>query len=450
MKTDLLVRIQAVLFAILFAIWALPETILIRNVCLVLGGLIGIYQIYTYRTCLANKKAVPIFLICALFIWATLHLLFLSNNFALQLAEYASIWKRSLIGAIFALGFGLGIVNTSSKTRQWAWIVFYIGLLLPTLIYILKFGLLYCEKKSGANVGSYWHIYIAKTAYMGFCIPALGIALGQIYYQITEGKWLTWANLIYLGTITAVLFVFYAENIKNGVVYSFLFILIFIGLITLKYFKKAPVEISIFLALIFLGSGIFIQRHIEQNHSWQTLFADAKVALQTERNDAWRVCGSVHPKNELGEEVSDTNYSRIAWGVNAVKLIPQFPLGYGLVERSFGHIGKQVWPNSCLSQSHSGWLDLTLGIGIPGMLILLGSLVMSLKDLLRSQLTQDDDLSQWRVMSVCSLFCFGLVWCTTEISQKVFFDELVFFLALAGAIVIVGKSSIDHGRSFEN
>jgi len=227
-------------------------------------------------------------------------------------------------------------------------------------------------------------------------------------------------------------------------VYSFLFILIFIGLITLKFFKKAPVHISILLVIIVLGSGVFIQRHIEQNHSWQTLFADAKVALQTEHYDAWRVCGSVHPKNELGEVVSDTNYSRIAWGVNAVKLIPQFPLGYGLVERSFGHIGKQVWPDSCLSQSHSGWLDLTLGIGLPGMLLLLGSLFMSLKNLLGLRLAQGDNLYRWQAMSACSLVCFGLIWCTTEISQKVFFDEFIFFTVLAGAFVASNKISLDH------
>ena len=409
--------------------------------------MIGIYQIYTYRNILVNKKSAPIFLICVLFVWATFHLLFLSNNFALQLVEYQSIWKRSLIGVIFASGFGMGIVNTSSKTRQWAWIVFYIGLLLPTLIYILKFGLLYYERQSGFNIGAYWHIYIAKTAYMGFCIPVLAVALGQIYSQITKGKWLAWANLVYLGTIPAVLFVFHAENIKNGVVYSFLFILIFLGLITLKFFKKAPVKIAILLMIIVLGSGFFIQHHIEQNHSWQTLFADAKIALQTEGNDSWRVCGSVHPKNELGEEVSDTNYSRIAWGVNAVKLIPQYPLGYGLVERSFGEIGKQVWPGSCLSQSHSGWLDLTLGIGLPGVLLLLGSFFMSLKDLMQLHFAKSDNLSRWRVMSVCSLVCFGLVWCTTEISQKVFFDELIFFLAFSGAIVMSYSGQVLQLRS---
>jgi len=414
----------------------LPETILIRNLCLVIGGFIAIYQIYADRTYLVNQKAIPIYLLFGLFIWATIHLFFLSNNFTLQIIEYGSIWKRSLIGAVFALGFGLGIVNSSIKTRQSAWIISYIGLLLPTLIYILKFSLLFYEKKSGFIVGAYWHIYIAKTTYMAFCIPALVVAIGQIYSQITQGKWLTWESLVYLATIPAVLFVFYAENIKNGIVYSFLFVSIFIGLITLKCFKNAPIKVSILLTIIILGSGVFIRHHIEQNHSWKTLFADAKVALQTKGNDAWRVCGSVNPKNELGEVVSDTNYSRIAWAVNAAKLIPQYPLGYGLVERSFGEIGKQVWPGSCLSQSHSGWVDLTLGIGIPGMLVLFGSVFLSLRGLRKIKLLQDDYLYEWRAMVISILTGLAFIWLTTEISQKVFFDEMIFFTALTESLLV--------------
>lgn len=440
-KTDSLVQTQAVLFAILFAIWGLPETILIRNLCLVLGGLIGIYQIYTYRACLANKKAIPIFLISALFVWATFHLLFLSNNFALQLIEYRSIWKRSLIGAIFAFGFGLGIVNSSFKTRQSAWTTFYIGLLLPTLIYMLKFSLLYYEKQSGINVGAYWHIYIAKTTYMGFCIPALAIALGQIYSQITQGKWLTLANLIYLGTIPSVLFVFYAENIKNGVLYSFIFIAIFIGIMTYRYFKTDPLKISIYLGVIILCSSIFIKYHIQQNHSWITFLADAKIAYQLDNYQNWK-CGTSlgYPRNELGETVSITNYERISWGISAVKLGIKHPLGFGLIERSFGQWGSALWPEACLSQSHSGWLDLILGIGVPGIFLLLGSLLMCLKGLLSLKLATVDHLSEWRSMAISVLIGFTFIWCTTEISQKVFFDELIFFIALSGGFILPQKT----------
>ncbi|WP_215352406.1 O-antigen ligase family protein [Polynucleobacter sp. MWH-P3-07-1] len=437
-RADFLLLAQAILFAILFAIWALPKTIFMRNLCLGMGAFIGLYQIYACRTFLANKKITPLYLIIALFFWAIFHLLFLSNNFTLQWGEFQSIWKRSLIGVIFAVGFGLSIPAASFKVRQWLWPIFYLGLLLPTLIYILKFGLLYYEKKSGLNVGAYWHIYVAKTAYMGFCIPVLAVALGQIYLQTTNGKWLTWSNFAYACTIPAVLFVFYAENIKNGVLYSFVFTLVFIGLIIYRYFKAAPIKILVLVATTILGFSIFIGNHIKQNHSWETFLADAKVATQAENSESWKcqVPGKSLPINELGEQVSDTNYSRVAWGINALKLIPQYPLGYGLVERSFGHIGKEVWPDSCLTQSHSGWLDLTLGIGIPGMLLIFGAIFTCLKGLLELKPSEVDHFGQWRLMALWTLMSFVLIWCTAEISQKVFFDEMMFFIALSGGLLV--------------
>jgi hypothetical protein len=63
--------------------------------------------------------------------------------------------------------------------------------------------------------------------------------------------------------------------------------------------------------------------------------------------------------------MSTTNYLRSAWGKVGIKLIAQNPLGYRLIERSFGCLAKINWPDSNLHQSHSGWIDLTLGLGIP-------------------------------------------------------------------------------------
>ena len=126
---------QCIAFAILYAIWALPETILIRHVCLILGGLLGVYEIYQYRDLLLTKRALPAWLILALFAWMTFHLFFLSNDYALQLIEYAGIWKRTAIGFIFALGLGLALGN---KTQKAYWWIIFGGLLMPSLIYLLK------------------------------------------------------------------------------------------------------------------------------------------------------------------------------------------------------------------------------------------------------------------------------------------------------------------------
>jgi preprotein translocase subunit SecF len=55
---DRLILTQAVIFSVLFAIWALPETILVRNICLIIGALIGLYEIVFYRANFTNKKSV--------------------------------------------------------------------------------------------------------------------------------------------------------------------------------------------------------------------------------------------------------------------------------------------------------------------------------------------------------------------------------------------------------
>ena len=447
LSSEWLISFQAVLFCILFAVWTLPETILVRNVCIVTGAAIGIYQIYFFRASLFDKKAISIWLLFALFIWATYHLLFLSNNFSLQYAEYLGIWKRSFLGAIFALGFGLSLSDASLRFVKTTWAVFYLGLLMPTLIYILKYCFMYYAKIKGISVPEYLQLfpsgvsrfYIAKTAYVGFCIPVLATALGVLSYQIKKGHWNGLVNLVYWITIPAVLFVFYAENIKNGLVYALCLICIFIGLVAYKTFKKFPIKICLLLMLFILMAGLLIKNHIKQNHSWETLFADAKIAAQTEVYQHWQ-CTAVLglPKNDLGEPVSVTNYERISWGLNAVELIGQYPLGFGLVERSFGNIGREKWPKSCLSQSHSGWLDLTLGIGIPGILMILAALIINLKNLYSLEDKVVKSLQNWTSMLSWVLFSLLLVWCTTEISQKIFFDELIFFVALSGGF-IAGK-----------
>jgi hypothetical protein len=50
-------------------------------------------------------------------------------------------------------------------------------------------------------------------------------------------------------------------------------------------------------------------------------------------------------------------------------------------------------------------------------------------------------------MLFSALLSFLLVWSITEISQKIFFDELIFFIALAGGVQLrLLKKSFDDPR----
>ena len=442
---DWIVWVQCICFSALYAIWALPETILIRHICLITGALLSLWIIYQYRHRFFQRRAIPAWLIVALFAWATSHLFFLSNDFVAQYEEYTSIWKRTALGAIFALGFGIALSSYAQKKDSQGkalWALMYLGLLAPTLIYIVKFVLTHKAGQWGLAVSDYWLLYpgsapfyLPKTAYVCFCLPTLGIALGQLARNIHQHQSFKWANLVYLATIPAVLFVFYGENIKNGVVYSVALVALFASILIFRNFRQHWAIKLIVLGVVLAIGAIFVVNSVQTNNSWKTISADAKVARDIQTYPQWKYEGAQgYPNNELGSVVSTTNYLRLAWGKVGIKLIVQNPLGYGLIERSFGHLAKINWPDSNLHQSHSGWIDLALGLGIPGIALILTSLLILLYQLSKQDKGVPISQNLYLTTAWWALLSLLIMWVTTEISQKVFFDDLIFWLALGSGL----------------
>lgn len=441
--------IQVLCFAILYAVWVLPGTIALRNACLGLGAVLSIYPIYASRNLLLQKRAWPIWLIIALFGWVMFHFLLLSQDPITQLAELNSIWKRAAIGGIFAFGMSLSITrlansNQSSKKSKSClnvcWIIFYIGLLAPTLIYIVKLLLTSYGPRFGLTVPVLMQMYIgsnaayvAKTAYVAFCLPVFAVALSSLLRNITMHRWLSLSNVFYLATLPAVITVFHYENIKNGVVYGIVLVLIFLISLMASIFQGRWLFKTIFAGVVLAVSLFFLNLHLQKNESWKSFSADAKIAWNTGQYSQWKYGGERgYPTNEAGATVSGTNYERIAWAKEGVRLIAENPLGYGLVERSFGYLAKLRWPDSKLHQSHSGWIDLALGIGVPGAALLLGSILILIKQLGSSSV--NFKLSSWVVASRWALLCLLFMWCTTEISQKVYLESMIFWIAIASGI----------------
>ncbi|QWE04780.1 O-antigen ligase family protein [Polynucleobacter sp. JS-JIR-II-50] len=425
----------------LYSVWILPEIAAWRNTSLVIGAALGLYVSYQYRFLLLNKVALPIWLVGMLFIWASFHLLFLSQNPVVQLIEFKGIWKRALLAVIFALGLGLSIANNTERIKKWAWLLIYLGLLMPTLIYLLKwtltyygqsiFGLesvpLFLKVYPGSQL-----FYVPKTDYVVFCLPTLAVALGQILTLLQE-KRINWAQLfIYGASIAAVSFVFYGQNIKNGFVYEALLFILFLLMMAVLIKKHwTPIKVGI-IALILIGVGFVGYKHIQQNDSWASFAADSKIAVQLDRYQEWKFNGEKgYPLNELGKPVSATNYERIAWGLVGIKLFQENLLGYGLIENSFGPLVNKKWPEASvhLTHAHSGWLDLALGLGLPGIALVLVALILALQ-LARDSTAPWKNLGRWVLLSTL------LLWCTTEVSNNGNFDPLLFWIVLTASLAL--------------
>jgi hypothetical protein len=301
---------------------------------------------------------------------------------------------------------------------------------MPTLIYLVRMGLVYLAAGFEFSLPnalmnhrppSTW--FIPKTGYVFFCLPGLVIACKQLSYIFQEkNKQLNWLVIVYIATIIGTLLVFYFEDIKNGFAYSLFFIL-FILTRTLLI-RKVKLNFSNAI-LIFGGFILFfylISQHFQKNDSWRTFFADAKIAAQLDDVDHWKYAGAKgYPQNELGQVVSISNYERQTWSIAAVRMILESPEGYGLVWKSFGYMGKERWPDSVLTQSHSGWLDLILGIGAPGVLLLLLAQVLALKNALKIR----DNF--WAGIALWISLAIALLMLTTEVSQSLYINA-VFFL----------------------
>lgn len=432
--------LQCLTFVVLYSVWILPEIASWRNTSLVTGAVLGLYVSYQYRSLLLSKQALPIWLIGILFVWASFHLLFLSQNPVVQLIEFKGIWKRAFLASIFALGLGLSIANNMERVKKWAWPLIYLGLLMPTLIYLLKWILtFYGESIFGPqSIPAFLKVYLSsqpfyvpKTDYVVFCLPTLAVALGQILTLLQE-RHIKWGQLLVYGaSIAAVSFVFYGQNVKNGFVYEALLFILFFLMILRRPKKWTPMKLGIIIIAL-VGVGFVGQKHIQQNESWATFTTDAKIAAQIDRYQEWKFNGEKgYPINGLGKVVSITNYERIAWGIVGMDLFQDNLFGYGLIENSFGPLVNKRWPESSvrLTHAHSGWLDLALGLGLPGITLVLGALALALK-------STHDVAKPWKNLGIWVLLSTLLLWCTTEVSNNGNFDPLLFWVILTASLAL--------------
>lgn len=428
---------QCCCFAILFPIWNIPHTNFLTDTCLIIGALLSIYLLNINRGFFRSREALPLWLTLLLFTWVLFHLLFLFNNYELQERELYSIWKRVILAFIFAIGFGISISQSLSKKRDW--IIIYASLCGPTFIYLIKLTLSIIAENSNILLPEYLRIfsyrssvyYINKTDIVSFSLPLLAVIFGTVHINLSKNKEIDKkSKIIYLISLFSVLFIYYINNIKNGFAYTIILLVtltfILIKKKLVKFRKKNVNYIRLIINLHVLLILLFLLiSHVQKNESWKYIIADSKVAIQVDHNDSWKFWQTDnYPLNEYGVKVSPSNYERISWGIVGLRLMAEYPLGYGLVERSFSYISKTKWPESSLDQSHSGWIDLALGIGIPGCILTLITLFLIIGNLIKNQ----GYSTEWSIKVCWILYSLSLMWLTSEVSLKIHLICLFFWI----------------------
>ena len=421
-------------------IWVVPGTIALRHGLLGIGCITGFLLIQKNwaRFSAPRRSLISLYAIATLFIWVGIHYCFFSLNPALELSEIKGFWLRSLAGCIMAMGFAIAL-SQQSHLRKY----FYISIFAVPFINVLTY-LYDCYLNGGLiKPNDFVKFYFAKieTAYFGGIATVVSVAnLMYLFSGRIEKKSHSLIALYFMG-IALVLLSDLLSSTKNGIAIALALCLLLSITILVKAFWsfKGSKKIAITVVILMLGlTALIWQGHKSFAYKgWDTILEDVRTAIDIDKNTQWQSKeGTVEaPLNSLGIPAALNTYSRFAYITVGIRLIDQYPLGYGSVNQSFN--GMQTHANiyhEHEGQVHSGWVDFALAFGIPGLSLIFLTLIM----IIYLGIKQGGELPLIAVIYCLMLIPFGLI---AEISYKQYFEATLFFIAFAATIVALAPKA---------
>ena len=428
----------------LLVVWVIPETIALRHCLLILGfivsGLIikkNIQSLYPIRA-----SNLSIYILFSIFIWVGIHWTFFSLDTELELSEIQSLWVRTFLGCVMGVGLGVSLRKYAQLARY-----FYVSIFATPLINLGAYGFDCFRQGSLVLPNNFVRFLFTKieTAYFGGMATA--VASGNLIYLLTlNGNRQVVRRMVYwVFGIALMLASAIVSSTKNGMIIILvicLTLVIIFGVSVLKnYSKNQFIRISILTLIIFFICTSWSVHKRYASPGWQDLLYDIQVAVDIDNNKQWMKAegAPTYPLNALGHPIAINTYSRVAWATAGLRLIGQYPLGYGSINRSFNGIQNVAGiAHEHIGQTHSGWVDYGLAFGVPGLSILISALLLTIYFGLKNK----DQLNLVAVSICGALFVFCIF---AEMSWKQYFESMLFFIAFSTAVV--GYRKLDGGAT---
>lgn len=372
-------------FGLVF-VWPIQYTIALRNVLLGLLLLFMIWGVWRNRAPgfrsygdLVGVSGMALLLLTG---WIVIQAALISPFPEKAFQEITGQWFKGL--ACFMLGtlvVGMSAINRPDDRRPvWLWLITLVLGLQVALTVIDGF---YTYAKTGA-----FHLGVARL--MGhkalasyvcntfFAVLAADV-LGRFLFKkrLLPVPLLSMLGLIVLGLICT-----WMIQARNGLVGLGSLLLSCLVIVWLERKVQARAgRLAIILALILGLFVAFAWANYKTDARWQKFEESVKLGWQLDASGAWiNKARHPYPLMANGQQVDVSAYERTAWIRSGASLALQHPLGVGYDRSSYGrarslHYGSDA-QDGVGDHSHSGMIDLVLGIGIPGGLLWSTFLVM--------------------------------------------------------------------------
>ena len=430
-----------ILNAILLSVWAIKHTVALRNCLLGLGLILSIAYVMmdwrqgSLRRQLSFPNNLPFILIGLIFVWVLVHFFLFSQDPELQLHELRSTWLRAFLGSIIAFSSGLAI-SKRPPLINYLWVGLLTSILAVIPRYLTKaialntpfapdyFGYIFYGKIYAVLIGTILISGLSGTLWDQIRRSGISASLRQGMF------WL-------LGVSVSLYAYVYIFDARNGIGLA---AILFCGLILFgsiwwvqhiqrnKSISGAKAITASVLGLLLLG-GIFWNQQAKYNPGWSHLIEDAKIGVQIDRYPEWQSSNltGVYPKTDLGQQVTGTNYERVAWAVVGLKLLAQHPFGQGSLYGPFARLLQVEYPKATAISTHSGWIDLGLALGIPGLVLMWGVLISTIWLCIRNH----GPLMMTGLVMTISLF---FLYAVGELSNSHSVEILFYWLSMSAAL----------------
>jgi hypothetical protein len=350
-------------------------------------------------------------------------------------------------------------VMLARHPRQLAWLILMIALL-PTITFVLYAQQAFIQQNWVLPSGPFYGVFKAKFSLVYFVLCQVLIGFGLIYFAIQSA----FASSRIWALVIGVLFVlmgvgdFIATHALNGVIIIALGLFLCLVATVLRGFnpsakrahlagRRAKVLIAGLLALTIVSAGLYAFWKYDQRYEGKLahIVGDIEISSHIDQNQSWiRDTNTPDPVDANGRTVNVSTYERVSWFIKGVQLMKANPWGNGISHQAFGYYMRAQSPKSAVLMTHSAWIDFTLGLGLPGVLLTWSAIfAVVLRSLKVQKLFQSGQLaSQSRpsgvswplpelaIWLILGMFCF---WMIGEVSEREYIEHYFFLIALCAS-----------------
>ena len=366
--------IVLVLTGTLFFIWPVPHTVSVRDLLLLANLMVVGYLAWArggLGGALRGLRA-PLLVLAGLTAWMYIVAFFISPETGWTLSEISSQWWRALLALLIGVFVATAVGDNSRFARG----------VLAVLVAVLAVHILYVDLQAlkellmpgsflrtpGLTDGPDKSNYLTNVLF--------GFLLAELFFRaVYRKRVLPPSNAIFAALLASAAFSVIAEGTRNGMVTLMLMLLLLAWFyLRERHARMSKLAVSAgiaaMLAIVLGGTALVVTAR--QSSSVNELIDTIPIGWDTEHYKAWQEDDPTEwPKLPNGKTVDPSLYLRIAWLKEGLGLVRDHPLGVGFGRDAFGH-GLKAKYGQGSGHSHSGLLDMAIGLGIPGVLLWLG------------------------------------------------------------------------------